>query len=326
MKRLFFALPALMLAGCFSKDDANCIISQQYVHKYGFNVSPEEWEQREADGTIVELLKSGVKVSRSYENGVLHGETSYSFPHSNVIEKLQVYDHDTLLKEMLYDGTGMPLKEELYEFDNRVVVTNWDDKGAPLSVEEYENGLLSEGKYFTPSHELEAQVVNGIGQRVRRERSGALAAREQISHGAVTCRTTFHSNGEIHTVAHYDGEQLHGEQLKFSANGMPLLRLEWSRGVLDGTKVVYRNGYKVAEIPYVNGERNGTEYHYDDLGHIVAQIDWKNDRKHGFSQILGEEGLSESEWYYKGESVTAYTFDVLTNRDEVVAELRAMSE
>jgi antitoxin component YwqK of YwqJK toxin-antitoxin module len=314
-----------ILGACASRDFGTPIVSQQYIHKYGFKVSPQEWEAREGDGQIVELLGNGVKVVRSYENGVLHGVTSYTFPDSAVLEKTQVYDQGVLLKETVYDGTGMPIREDVYEFDNRVVTTCWDDKGAPLSIEETVDGLLSEAKYYTSEHELEARVESGFGERVKRERSGLLISRDTIQNGVATVRTTYHPSGEIHTVSHYDGDQLHGEQLKFNALGKPMMKLEWSHGVLDGTKVVFRNGSKVAEIPYVKGAKHGVEVHYDDLGNVVAEITWAHDVKHGCSKSLLEETV-EMEWFYKGQSVSKDRFELLDNRDRVVAELRGVIE
>jgi antitoxin component YwqK of YwqJK toxin-antitoxin module len=317
---LFAATISLLLGGCFSNESANPIVSQQFVHKYGFDVTAQEWEARDGDGKIVETLKSGVQITRSYENGALQGPTTYTFPNSKVIEKLQVYDQGNLLKEVVQDGTGMPIREEIYEFDERTLVTVWDEKGAPLSIEELNGTLLVEGKYYTSSHELEGQVEVGYGERVKRERSGELVSRDKIRDGVVASRTTFHPNGEIHTISHLENGQLHGEQLKFTAAGKPLMKLSWNQGVLDGPKVVYRNGYKVAEIPYVKGQKNGTEIHYDDLGNLTAQVEWKSDKKHGLSQSFTDES-TDTEWFYKGQVVAKDKYESMATRDRLVADL-----
>ena len=138
----------LFLASCHCNNSLDQVISQKYVHKYGFNVSPKEWEERSQDGQIVEELKNGITITKSYENGELHGPTTYTFANSKVVEKLLVYDQGTLLKETAFDVAGMPMREDLYEFDDRNVITLWSDRGIPLSVEEYENDTLVHGKYF----------------------------------------------------------------------------------------------------------------------------------------------------------------------------------
>ncbi len=323
MKRMHWALfgsASALLFSCASNNSLDQVVSQTYVHKYGFDVSEEEWEERAQDGQVVTMLKNGVKITRSFENGHLHGPTTYSFPHSNVTEKLMVYDQGTLLKEAVNDPAGMPIREEIYEFDNRKIVTLWDEKGSPLSIEEYEDEILVEGKYYDSNHDLESQVEGGFGERTKRDRSGLLIEKDAIESGLIASRTTFHPSGQIHTVSHYHDYQLHGEQLKYTASGKPLMKLTWNHGVLDGLKIVYRNGTKVAEIPYVSGQKHGMEVHFDDLGNLTAEIHWKNDKKHGCSKFFSEE-TTDSEWFFKGQSVNAERYQMLETRDKIVADL-----
>lgn len=320
MKRLpLFLIGCAFVTSCQTNSSIDDIVSQTYVHKYGFETSEAEWEARAQDGQVVTMLKTGVKVTQSYENGKLHGMTTHTFPHSSVVEKCFVYDQGTLLKESINDASGMPLREEVYEFDNRTITTLWDEKGVPLSIEEYSNSLLTEGKYYTPEHELEGTVVSGSGQRIKRDRTGLLISREDIENGIVTARTTFHPNGGVHTVSHYEDSELHGPQTKYTASGKPLMELTWNRGVLDGTKVIYRNGSKVAVIPYVNGEKHGTEFHYDDLGNLTAEIEWRNDQKHGTTKLHSEES-TDTEWFFKGQAVSLEKFKTLDTREKVLSE------
>lgn len=323
MKRISFFLigSSALITSCSSNTSGDEVVSQTYVHKYGFETSEQDWAQREQDGQVVSMLKNGVKVTRSYENGVLHGLTTYSFPHSSIVEKSLLYDQGNLLKEQLNDPAGMPIREEVYEFDNRNIVTLWDEKGVPLSIEEYDGENLLEAKYYTPEHELKASVVNGFGERVKRDRSGLLISVDKIESGIMSCRTTYHPNGEIHTISHYENYQLHGPQQKYTAAGKPLMELNWDHGVLHGPKVIYRNGLKVAVIPYVKGQKQGIESHYDDLGDLTAEIEWKNDKKHGTSKLYSEE-TTDTEWYYKGHTVTADKYKILENRDRLAEEFR----
>ncbi len=310
----------LIVASCQSNSGLDQIVSQKYVHKYGFDVSEAEWEERAKDGQVIEMLKNGVKVTRAYENGQLHGSTTYTFPHKSTIEKCMVYDQGSLLKETTYDQAGVPIREDLYEFENRNIITLWDEKGIPLSIEEYANDVLIAGSYYTPEHVLESSVDQGYGTRIKRDRSGLLISRDRMESGIIAERTTFHPNGEIHMISHYHDYQLHGEQLKFAPSGRPLMQLSWNHGVLDGLKVIYRNGIKVAEIPYLNGEKHGTELHYDDLGNLTAEITWKNDKKHGCTKMYSEESV-DSEWFYKGQIVNAERFTLLEQREQIVADL-----
>ncbi|EKE07849.1 MAG: hypothetical protein ACD_17C00500G0002, partial [uncultured bacterium] len=83
MKYAFLYLAACaLMTSCQTNHLLDQVVSQTFVHKYGFETSEEEWEAREQDGLVVSTLKNGVKVIRSYENGQLHGDTVYTFPHS----------------------------------------------------------------------------------------------------------------------------------------------------------------------------------------------------------------------------------------------------
>lgn len=321
MKRFLLLSAVAVFTSCQNNNSGDQIVSQKYVHKYGFETTAEDWESREKDGQVVAILKNGIKVTRSYAGGKLHGPTTYTFPHSAIVEKLLVYDDGTLLKESLNDPAGMPIREEVYEFDNRTIITLWDEKGVPLSVEEYDDEILMEGKYYTPEHELEAQVVEGFGERIKRDRGGLLISRDAIQNGSIAARTTFHPNGNVHTVSHYHDYQLHGEQRKFTASGRPLMELTWNHGVLDGHKTIYRNGSKIAEIPYIKGQKHGVELHFDDLGNLTAEIEWRNDKKHGPTKIHTEEETS-TDWYFEGKSVSADRFQSLETRDHFIAEHR----
>lgn len=327
MKRIHLALASVTLlasAGCQNSSSFDSVVSQKYVHKYGFDLSEQEWEERAEEGQVVSMLKNGVKVTRSYENGQLHGPTTHTFPHSAVVEKLLVYDQGALLKEAIFDPAGMPMREEVYEFDDRTIITLWDEKGVPLSIEEYEGELLQEGTYFTVDHALEAEVVDGCGDRIKRERSGLLILKDRIEEGLIASRTTYHPSGQIHTISHYSDYQLHGEQLKFTSTGKPLMELHWNHGVLDGPKTVYRNGLKVAEIPYAQGQKEGIELHYDDLNNLTAEIHWKNDQKHGSSKYYTDE-TTDTEWFYKGQVVNVEKFEALEKRDHIIEEFHAAS-
>lgn len=321
MKRKFlFSAIALTFAACQSDHTLDQVVSQTFVHKYGFETTEKDWEAREQDGQVVSMLKNGVKVTKSYENGKLHGLTTYTFAHSPVVEKQQLFDEGILLKEQINDSAGMPIREEVYEFGNRMIVTLWDEKGVPLSIEEYDDELLMEAKYYTAGHELEASIVAGFGDRIKRDRAGTLISKDEIKNGIMVTKTTFHPNGNVHTISHYDNFLLHGKQLKFTASGKPLMEIDWKHNVIDGNKIVYRNGEKTVVIPYVNGKKNGTELHYDDLGDLTAEIQWRDDKKHGTATLYSEDS-SDTEWFFKGQSVKADRFKMLDNREKIKTDL-----
>ncbi len=318
-QRYWLFASCISLASCTATDSSE-ILSQTFVHKYGFDLSPEEWVDRSQEGQVITRLQDGVIVTQNYENGALQGLTTYSFPHSPKIEKERLYDQGTLLQETSRDEQGIPIQQEIYEFDQRTIVTQWNEKGVPTSIEEFVQGVLTEGKYYTGDHELEARVEDGFGERVKRDRSGLLVSRDTMEEGELAARIQYHPNGHIQSISHYAYHQLHGDQLTYTPSGKPLLKLSWNRGLMDGQKVIYRNGSKIAEIPYQNGLKQGTEVHYDDLGNLTAEIQWRADQKHGYTKFYAEE-IVESEWFFNGTEVSAERFDLLSHREELIAEM-----
>src|SRR3990167_10931180 len=93
------ALALLLCTSCSRTDFPDGIVSQTFVHKYGFDVSSSEWTERQEDGQVITTLANGVKVTQNYSEGNLNGPTTHTFPRSSQVEKLQLYDQGTLLKE-----------------------------------------------------------------------------------------------------------------------------------------------------------------------------------------------------------------------------------
>src|SRR3990167_7529937 len=126
-----------LASSCQKNTPNNPVISQTYVHKYGYAVSQEEWQEKNYPGQIISLLKNGVTVAATYENGELHGPCTYSHPNSTTIEKYVLYNQTQPMKEVLYSVTGMPLQEILQQTKNRYSLTTWYEDGVPKSMEEY---------------------------------------------------------------------------------------------------------------------------------------------------------------------------------------------
>ena len=71
MKRLsplLIALSGLFIFGCqnSSKDQDENVVYKRYIHKYGYDVSKEEWEGATYPGQVVTTLRNGVTVTSSY--------------------------------------------------------------------------------------------------------------------------------------------------------------------------------------------------------------------------------------------------------------------
>jgi len=323
MKRfspLLIALSGLFIFGCqnSSKDHDENVVSKRYIHKYGYDVSKEEWESATYPGQVVTTLRNGVTVTASYEDGTLHGSSTYTFPHSNTTETLSVYERGNLVKKITYDIRGIPQKEQVFLSPSHIKVTKWFQKGTPLSVEEFHNQELLEGEYFNERNETEHRVTKGSGTCIIRDQHENVVAREVVEGGFPVLRKTFHTHGIPHTVIPLSGGLIHGQKKVFAPTGEPISVETYTKNVLDGPATYYQNGCRYLELNYRDGRKHGIERHFVDGETVVEETEWMDGHKHGPS-IVFFDGMSRTRYYYNNQAVSKERYRELSNMEENIA-------
>lgn len=305
---------AVALSGCSKRSCGDVCkpekeaLSQTYIHKYGMEVPQREWKDRGQNGRVVSTLKSGVVVTKNYKDGFLDGETIYTFPHSGAIQKTEMYSQGRLVQATENDSTGIKVKQVDYDTPTHKKVSVWYENSAPHYNEEYEGNKLIEGEYFTPYQQLEARVDQGSGRRVNRDQYGVMESEDKIQHGELVLRTFFYPNGAPKEVIPYQNGIVSGERKTFLPGGEPQTVESWNHDHREGVTVVYQNGEKIAEVPYLNGQKNGVEQRYRDGQFLVEEITWKNGQKHGpCYRTIGETTIVE--YYMYGRKVPRVEYD-----------------
>lgn len=318
--RLFalFGLLGLLLYGCKNENKDDNVISERYIHKYGYAVSKEDWEEKNYPGQVITTLSNGVTITATYENGIKHGPTTYTFPHSQTVEHYRLYNQGNRVKEISYDPAGTPVREWVQLSPMRYSVTTWFEQGSPMSVEEFAGEELIDGQYLTTSNDVESRVEKGVGQAIRRDRSGLLLAKEQFEEGYAIKKEAFYPNGAPESIAYYYHNSLHGEKRTFAQSGEPLAIEEWVNGQLHGKSTYFKNGNRYLEISYRYGQKNGIECHYVDGDIIAQEILWENDLRHGPTTVYVD-GKPEQHWFYAGESMSKRKYDELTDRGQMIS-------
>lgn len=311
MKRsqLFLTLAILtfLSSGC-ELAKSKGVVKENYIHKYGIPMSKKEWNNRGKNGTAISKMENGVTISKTYENGVLHGTKDITFPHSEIVEKKETYEHGLLKNRVLHYSSGVPMWKEKLLKDGKSVITTWYEDGSPQSIEKYEKSLLKSGEYFTLHNEIESHVKQNEGTRIQRDAFGNLLSRDLIKDGKMALRTTFHPNGDPKTIASYENGFPHGQKKTFWIGGQPNTIEEWFEGKQHGKTIVFQNGEKRAEIPYVNGEKHGIEYRYRDENILVEEVQWERNQKHGPSKIYVDD-VATVKWFHQGKPVSKFIFD-----------------
>lgn len=305
--------------GCQKNKQDGEVISQTYIHKYGYAVSEKEWKNKNYPGQVISSLKNGVTITATYEDSQLHGPYTITYPHSQVVEKYVLYNQSTPVKEIFYDISGMPIQESTHLSDKRHSLTSWYGDGVPKSVEEYSGDELIEGSYFNTDHSMEAKVENGNGVRTLRDNAGILTCKDIIENGMMTQRDSFYPNGSPESVSFYFRGQLHGTRKTFTQTGEPVSVEDWSGGHLHGLSTYYKNGTKELEIYYLYGKKHGTETHFLDGESIMHQVSWEHGRKHG-PETYFLPGETKTLWNYEGKEVSQTRFEEMSRIDAMMSE------
>jgi len=308
MKRITISLACVFLFGACTKSPQDEIVRTAYYHTYGPEVNADEWKVQGSSGEIVQTLKNGVEVRREYENGVLHGTSSWTFPYSKIIERQEEYVSGKRILCGTNFENGSPELEEEWEPGERRIVHAWYGDGAPRLLEEYRNGRVVEGKYFTLEGEVEGSVSSGHGMRVERSSAGQLSLREEVRSGDVMKRESFFPNGQLREVVLFQSNKKHGESKRFAENGQTVAIENWMFGVLDGVQIYFEGGQPVRQVPYVLGKREGKELHFrPGTEEVMEEIAWHNDERHGISKTyVANHPITE--WYWRGGKVTENQF------------------
>lgn len=322
MQNLFRILAAgLIVAGGASCARRICcsdeVIDQSYIHRYGVTIEPEEWSAHGQTGQVVTTLKSGVVVTKGYSGGDLDGDTSYTYPHSDLLERTESYEIGKLKKETYFYRNGTTYKQVVYATPHSRLVYYWYDNGAPKSVETYQEELLSKGEYYNLDHQSDSHVENGKGLRTNRDPFGLMIGQEKIENGVASLSKTFYPNGSVKQETPYENGKIQGLVKNYQPDGVPSSIETWQKGEKTGPTQVFENGELIAEIPYVRGVKDGMEKRYRNGKVLVEQISWVNDVRYGPSTTyIGD--VAKTDYFYQGNIVSKSTFDKFTNNGSQV--------
>ena len=315
MKYCLLSLPLLALGVTACTQQPCCndyVVEEKYVHRYGVEVPPQDWSQQGRHGQVVTTLTNGVVVAKNYEGGVLQGDTTYSFPHSEVVQKIETYNQNTLVKETTNYSSGTSMKEVRLTSPNSQEVSWWYENGTPRANETFADGRMMRADYYNYSYQIESKIDDGQGQRIMRDPYGLQLSTDEFKDGILLTSTTYHPNGAPKESIPFNGTGIvHGVKKTYMPAGEPKTVEEWVGNKKHGVTTIYQNGEKVAEVPYENGKKNGIERRYRAGETIVEEVSWRNDIQDG-SVVSYVGGKTITNWFYQGRAVTKLAYDKYT--------------
>ncbi len=308
MRYLSLIIVLGFLTGCKAQHNQE-IVTETYVHKYGVEVPQEDWASRGQHGQVVTALKNGVIVTKTFSSGELEGDATYTFPHSKITQKTEIYAKGAIEKEIENYRSGKPYCEKVFVSPTSQEITFWYENGTLQAKERIENNLIVDSEYYNEKTQIEASVKNGEGSRLQRDLYGVVIAHDKVKNGQMFQRTIFHSNGSPKDITSYStGGVVAGERRTYLPAGEPLTIEQWTDGVQHGLTVVYENGEKFSEVPYVNGKKKGVERRYRDGAEISEEITWINDQRQGPTYTyVGD--VTKTDWYHNDKVVPKKVYD-----------------
>lgn len=303
---------AVSLTACRQPSCSSDVICETYVHRYGVEVQPDEWEEQGRSGQVVSMLKDGVTVTKTFSKGILDGDSSYTFPHQSNIQRTESYKQGILVKETNFYPSGIIQEEIEHTAPASTLTKTYFDQGSPRSVQTIQDGKIVQGKYYNLNQNVESGIEDGVGKRTNRDPFGQLVSIDQVQNGDLMLRTTYHPNGIPESQISYLNGVINGSVKTFMPAGDPRTIEQWKDGRQEGLTEVFLNGEKVAEVPYRAGVKSGVERRFSEGGkQVVEEVTWANNQQHGPSYRFVNGRIVET-WYFQGQPVNKDAFDRLT--------------
>lgn len=238
-----------------------------------------------------------LKTIFQYKNGLLEGLTTQYYE-NGVIKKIIPFSHGKKEgEEKRFSPKGEFLAKTSYKQDlkNGESVVYWKDEKLK-SLEEYENGKLSLGKYFNTKKKMAAMVENGTGIKAtfhKRKINKLIEFKNGMPEGKVKEK----KDGKLTRVYFQKNAMPHGEELLFYPDGKtPKLSITWKEGKIHGiVKSWYDNGQLESQREMAGNKKNGSFF------------GWNRDGSMMFSEEYDDDLLKKGNYYKLGQIVSTIT-------------------
>ena len=296
-KLLFVIIALLMLNVSCSKEINENTLERRGIYKY------EPDSNKPYTGKVVDFhVNSQKSISGTYKKGMRNG--SWTQWYDNGQKKMAgTYKYGEKVRKWTrwYDN-GQKMEELLYENEDRRILNSWSKDGKVMVKNgngEYVSWLDDTDMEGFSSLEIES--VKLVGNAKNRKFSGLFTGYDKngkerwqatYKDGTINRTKSWHENGQLASVDHFDKNQPTGLSTFWNDNGMKITEFHYKNGKIHGKMTLWYN----------NGSKRGESYHED--GKITGpSIEWyENGLKKVERSYTNEQGDGLwTEWYNNGQ-------------------------
>jgi antitoxin component YwqK of YwqJK toxin-antitoxin module len=235
------------------------------------------------DGMCMAWNESGTCIAlMPYKDGALQGEAK-TFFQDGAIERITHYDHGSKEgDETSYYGNGQKFEVAMYHNNLRNGPSSvFFQDGRYAAEEEYQNDLLLNGKYFSPTGDLLSSVQNKEGLRSS-FKDGKLASQQEVRNGHPEGWVTiFSPNGDIEQRYEIKNGKKNGREIRYFPHSSPLVPricIEWRDDIIHGTvSTWYPNGALESQREMRNNVKQGLSMAWYSDKSIMLVEEYEND-------------------------------------------------
>lgn len=245
----------------------------------------------------------------NYDKGQLEGN-AYHYHINGNIKMIEPYHNNEIHGPVVgYNEEGtIILKGEYKEGKRKGLFEGFWDKDIPSLVENYDNDLLLDGKYFNMDRSLTSEIKNGYGIKTLffDEAQKILV---EYQNGVPQGSIDIYKNSKIQSHYNVKDGKKHGEEMEYYSDGKtPKLSLNWFDDKIHGTvKTWYGNGNIQSQREMYENKKNGICTAWYLNGNIMLIEEYENDSLVKASYFKPNESIPVSTIY--GGNGKATIFD-----------------
>jgi antitoxin component YwqK of YwqJK toxin-antitoxin module len=237
----------------------------------------------------------------NYEKGLLHSPSIYYYPNATVQKIIPYHEGEINGLVQIFDDQGA-LVEQISHVNGKRQGHSFGtwDKDQYAYQEEYDNDLLMQASYFSPSGTQLASIKEGAGQKAEfkeRRLYSLISYSNGIPDGEVRI---FRADGSLHSSYIISNGMKQGEEWEYYPSGEkhPKICLHWNEDLLQGqVRTWYENGTMESQREINNNKKQGLCFAWYKNGDLMLAEEYENDM------------LTKGTYYKKGDKTPVSRID-----------------